>query len=664
MPDLTEAQLAGLFEKVSDLVLIARADSDGGLAPVAANRAYLAFTGIEPGTLTSLSLAEARAAGDAKLFEEKCRKALGLRGQVHYDEPASLPGGEVMLAVTLTPLLQAEGRPSYVVSAAKVDFAPARPFESPRSAEQRLGSILDTTHEAYVGMDSYGLITDWNPAAERVFGWTRAEAVGRVLSQTIIPERFREAHERGLQRYLDTGEGPFLNVRAELYGLHRNGTEMPVEVTISPHRSGDSVSFHAFLHDINDRKRAEGFLLAQHAVSRVLAEGSPVDDALPRLLEALGRALAWEFGALWEPQGEELACRFTWTADGNKVEEFARLSEELRLPPGRGVPGQVWSSRRALWVANLGADPAFPRAEAALEAGLYGGIGLPVVNDGEVLGVIEYFSNRLREPDPELLEMLESLGDQIGHYLRRRQAEGELETAKAELELRAEDLARSNADLEQFAYVASHDLSEPLRMVSGFVQLLQRRYRDALDQEAEEIIGYALSGVDRMQGMITDLLAYSRAGRDELDLQQVDTAALVDDTCLLLKASIDERGAEIVKGELPVVRADPGQIAQLLQNLISNGVKFHGDRPPRVEVGAERTPDGWLFTVADNGIGVSEDQRERIFKMFQRLHGREQYTGSGIGLAICKRIVERHGGEIWVEDAPGGGSAFRFTWPG
>lgn len=656
MPDLTESQLAGLFDKSPDLVLIARSGVGGGLVPIAANRAYLSFAGIDPGSLDGLSVEEVRAWGEPALFEQKCRKALELRGPVHYEEHADLSGGVVVLVVSVVPLLQPGEEADYVVSTARIDATPSRAFESPRGAEQRLGSILDTTHEAYVGMDSYGLITDWNPAAEELLGWTRDEAVGRVLGHTLIPDRFREAHERGLQRYLATGEGPVLGIRMELYARHRSGSEFPVEITISPLRAGETVSFHAFMHDITERKRAESYLLAQHAVSRVLAAGAGVSETMPRLLAALGEALEWEFGSFWEPVDGELVPRVIWKAEGVELPQFEQMTRELRFAKGVGVPGTVWETGKPLWTANVVSDPNFPRAPAALEAGLHGGIGLPVSNEGEGLGVIEYFSARLREPDADLLEMLETLGHQIGNYMRRKSAEEELAAAAADLE-------RSNEELEQFAYVASHDLSEPLRMVSGFVQLLQRRYKDGLDEEAEEIIGFALSGVDRMQGMITDLLAYSRAGRDELTREEVDTAALVDETRLLLKAPIDEADAEIVKGELPLVHADPGRLGQLFQNLISNAVKFHGPERPRVEVGAEPTDSGWVFTVADNGIGVPDEQREQIFKMFQRLHGREQYGGSGIGLAICKRIVERHGGELWVEGRPGGGSAFRFSLP-
>jgi signal transduction histidine kinase len=226
------------------------------------------------------------------------------------------------------------------------------------------------------------------------------------------------------------------------------------------------------------------------------------------------------------------------------------------------------------------------------------------------------------------------------------------------------ELERSNADLQQFAYVASHDLSEPLRTVSGFMQLLQRRYGDKLDADAEEFIGYAVSGAQRMQQLIEDLLSWSRVGSAELQVEPVDLESVAADAVLALHAPIERAGADVQLGELPRVEGDGRQLAQLLQNLISNGVKFaHPDRPPVVRLDAERSAGCWLVSVTDNGVGLDPADADRAFKMFSRLHHTDGYQGTGIGLAICQRIVERHGGRIWVERPRGDGSSFRFTLP-
>jgi PAS domain S-box-containing protein len=225
------------------------------------------------------------------------------------------------------------------------------------------------------------------------------------------------------------------------------------------------------------------------------------------------------------------------------------------------------------------------------------------------------------------------------------------------------ELKRSNDDLQQFAYAASHDLQEPLRVVEGYVNLLVRRYRDKLDEKANELIEYAVAGIKRMQGLINDLLEYSKVGMKGLNIMPVDCAFVVEKAVSNLQAAIDATGAIVTHDRLPTVMADVSQMSRLFQNLIGNAIKFHDENPLRIHVSAQRGDGAWFFSVRDNGIGIDPEQAERIFVIFQRLHTREEYPGTGIGLAICKRIVERHCGTIWVESEPGKGSSFCFTIP-
>jgi len=244
---------------------------------------------------------------------------------------------------------------------------------------------------------------------------------------------------------------------------------------------------------------------------------------------------------------------------------------------------------------------------------------------------------------------------------RRKSNEARLRAAHDELEHKAKELARSNEELQQFAYVASHDLQEPLRMISSYTQLLVRRYGDKFDGDAKEFMGYVVDGAARMKQLIEDLLAYSRVGTRAREQQATDSAAALAKALQNLRAAQEASGAVVTQGHMPEIVADPQQLTQLFQNLIGNAMKFRGDQPPRIQVECDERQEVWVFTVRDNGIGLDPQYAERIFMMFQRLHTKAEYPGTGIGLAICKKIVERHGGRIWVESQPGKGSTFGFT---
>lgn len=248
------------------------------------------------------------------------------------------------------------------------------------------------------------------------------------------------------------------------------------------------------------------------------------------------------------------------------------------------------------------------------------------------------------------------ISDVVRDITERKQAEEKLKQTM-------EELVRSNKELEQFAYVASHDLQEPLRMVVSYLQLIEKRYKAKLDADADEFIGYAVDGATRMQKLINDLLAYSRVGTHGKPMEPTDCELIFDQAVSNVEIAITESKAVVTHDPLPAVMADGGQLLQLFQNLIANAVKFRGGKPPVIHVGVKRNKNEWLFSVRDNGIGIDMQYAERIFGIFQRLHGRNEYPGSGIGLAVCKKIVERHGGRISVESEPGKGSTFYFTIP-
>jgi diguanylate cyclase (GGDEF)-like protein/PAS domain S-box-containing protein len=287
-------------------------------------------------------------------------------------------------------------------------------------------------------MDAGGFIIDWNPRSEATFGWSRDEAVGQILAEMIIPERYRESHWRGLQRYLETGEGPVIDTRIEIEALHKEGFEFPVELTISARQSGDAQRFYAFLHDISDRRRAVLYVDAQHAVTRILAEADSEQEVITGLLRELGERMDWEFGAAWRMDAaDRLVCTDVWSVGRKDVARFAVASRDISFKPGEGLPGRVWASRQPAFIVDVVNDRNFPRAKAAADTGLHAAIGFPLMSDDVLLGVIEFLSGALLDADEKLLEALGSIGTQVGQHLM-------VVRERAQLLTRMEDMARTD----------------------------------------------------------------------------------------------------------------------------------------------------------------------------------------------------------------------------
>ena len=309
---------------------------------------------------------------------------------------------------------------AFVTAAGVASVAAWRLNERARSetrvAYRRTRQILETAHDAFISIDAHGLITSCNQQVHTTFGWPCAALLGRELAETIIPERYREPHRRDIAHFLSTGEGPVLGKRLELVALHREGYEFPIELTISALRTEEGPSFNAFLRDISERKRRERYLDAQHATQIVLAEADRVDEAVPRLLEAIGQAMGWEFGALWGFDGSCLRCESTWMASGARLEAFDEASRQVRPAPGVGLPARVFESTRPEFVADVRLDKNFARVPAAVEVGLSAAVALPLCAGDEVRGVIEFLSRKARYPEPELIEMMETLTALIGRF--------------------------------------------------------------------------------------------------------------------------------------------------------------------------------------------------------------------------------------------------------
>ncbi len=396
--------------------------------------------------------------------------------------------------------------------------------------------------------------------------------------------------------------------------------------------------------------------ILQQVTASANAPGGP-HRSIQAALDTVCTETWWTAGHAYmvnaDPNRSEPTQIWHLEASSELSEEFRSASEDAALKSGQGMIGKVFSTGESLWVANLAQDPGFTRGGVAQEVAA---AMVPIKVGSAVAGVLEFFAGETREPDDEFLNVLTQIGVQLGRAVERAQSQDQLAR-------RAEDLARSNADLEQFAYVASHDLQEPLRMVSSYMQLLSERYESELDETGQRYIHYAVDGAGRMQNLVRDLLSFSRVGSRGLEKVPTDLNRVVGQTLNNFEVAIKDCGAVVTSDDLPTVNGDPGQLTQLVQNLIGNAIKFHGATQPEVRISAERRPDEWLFSVADNGVGFDAKYAERVFVIFKRLHSREEYPGTGIGLAICKKIVERHGGRIWAESEIGRGTTIFFTLP-
>lgn len=331
---------------------------------------------------------------------------------------------------------------------------------------------------------------------------------------------------------------------------------------------------------------------------------------------------------------------------------------------GNGPTGTAIRTGEICMCENMLVDPKFkPWREEALKRGYASSIVFPLINNKKVFGALTIYSPKTNPFSDKEKKLLQELANDISFGITALRLQKAHDKAENALRNSLIDLKRSNAELEQFAYITSHDLREPLRMITSFLQLLERRYKNELDSDAHEFIDFAVNGAKRLDSMINDILIYSMVTKKNRVLERVDMNSVINKTCINLKTSIDENNARIVYNHLPTIMADENLMVQLFQNLIGNSIKYKGDGVPEIHITSLKKDSKWLFCVKDNGIGISKEYLEKIFVVFQRLHTAQEYEGTGIGLAIAQKIVHQHGGNIWVKSELGKGSNFCFTIP-
>ena len=487
-----------------------------------------------------------------------------------------------------------------------------------KESEARYRGLLEAAPDAMVVVNVAGEIVLLNVRAEKEFGYRRDELVGQKV-KNIIPEGFAERIIADGTRSAAEALAQQIGTGIELTGRRKDGSEFPIELMLSPLESTEGVLVTAAIRDISVRKAAETHLAQMEGRYRGLLEAAP--DAMV-VVNVAGEIVLLNVRA---------------------EKEFGYSRDELLGQKVKNIIPEGFAER-------IIADGT-RSAAAALAQQI--GTGIELIGrrkDGSKFP-IEIMLSPLESTEGILVTA--AIRD---ISVRKNSDEHLVKTVK--------ELKRSNDELQQFAYVSSHDLQEPLRMVSSYTQLLAVRYKGRLDSDADEFIAFAVDGCNRMQGLIQDLLAYSRAGSNGKALSETSGEDALQAALTNLRAAMEQSGAVVTHDSLPVIKTDETQLTQIFQNLVGNAIKYRRAESPQVHISASKNGGNeWIFSVRDNGLGIDPQYFDRIFVLFQRLHGRDEFEGTGIGLAICKKLLERLGGRIWVESQPEKGSTFYFALP-
>lgn len=668
----TEKELRESEERYRDLVenahdLIYGHDLKGNFTSI--NKAGEQMTGYSLEETLQLNMKQTLAPEYLEKAHQMIKRKLAGEKVTAYDLAVIAKDGHHVMVEVNTWLVLKNGTPVGVQGIARDITERRRTEKALRDSEARKRAILESSMDGVITIDHEGLIVDWNPAAEKAFACSYEEAVGKDMADLIIPPRYRERHRRGLARYLTTGDARVLGHRLELSALRADGTEFPVELTITRIELEGNPMFTGYLRDITDRKEAESRLAAQYAVTLELAESNTISEGALTILKLLCESIGWEYGALWtiDAAQDELRCVQLWNGSDSEPDEFEKVSRTMRFAPGIGIPGRVWKENQPLWIADVTADDNIPRSGEAAKAGFLSACGFPIPLHSEVVGVVEFFSRSSRKPDAALMAMMATIGNQIGQFIERKR----VEKALAE----SEDQLRQSQKLEAIGQLAggvAHDFNNLLTVIGGYSSILLNKLTpdSPLRVSVEEI----KKASDRAAGLTRQLLAFSR--KQILQPKILDLNLVVSDLEKMVRRLIGEDIdlLAITDPRLGQVKADPGQLEQVLLNLIVNsrdampsGGKLTIETANAILSAdyalSHGAPGGpyVMLAVSDTGSGMDAELQNHVFEPFftTKVPGK----GTGLGLATVYGIVKQSDGHIWLYSEVGKGTCFKIYLP-
>jgi len=574
-----------------------------------------------------------------------------LLGKLIEIEALRRDGAEILVQLAIT-ALEVDGSP--IFTAYLRDITERRRAEE---ANRRLAAIIESFGDAIISKDLNEMITSWNEEAERLFGYTADEIIGKPIT-TLVPSERHDEELRIIER-LRRGERI---VRYDTIGCRKNGTLLDISLAVSPIKdeSGHVTGVSRIARDITERVRNDRRRATQYLVASLLAGSRTLAEAGTQILEAVAASGDWAFAAIWvyDEAAGGLRCRNVWHEASERVKKFAELSRLITLARGKGLPGRVWDSKKPTWVYDVTRDPNFPRAPYAAEADLHGGFAFPLFSRGEIDGMMELFSHKVVEPDEDLLQMVESLGSQIGLFIERLRIEHELQRER-------ENAEAANAARDRFLAMLSHELRAPLTPVVTWASGTAKQSN--LSPEIQKGLEMVCRNAELEARLIEDLLDLSRVTRRILKLQlgTADVHELVQSALDIVSSDMEDRHLKLLVS-LAASRhelvADAPRLQQVFWSVFRNACKFTPENGTVSVRSYNPNPKAITIEISDSGVGIEPQFIKRIFDPFEQADsGRE---GLGLGLAISKAIVEMHGGTIRARsEGQGKGAAFVIDLP-